>query len=138
MLDQQEGGDQPVVEINVTPMIDVLLSLLIIFMVAAPPPSNHQQPLNLPAQTPVETNDSPNATLLVEITADGKMTLGTETLSENYEEMVAQLKANEKAQQDGRIAVKADESVAYGKVILVMSAAREAAIGQVGIASDRI
>lgn len=138
MLDLLEGGEEPVVEINVTPMIDVLLSLLIIFMVAAPPPVNHQQPLNLPAQTPVETSDSPNATLLIEITADGKMTLGTEALSENYEEMVEQLKANQKAQADGRIAVKADESVAYGKVILVMSAAREAAIGQVGIASDRI
>ena len=138
MLDSTETGLETVVEINVTPMIDVLLSLLIIFMVAAPPPPNHQQPLSLPQQTPVETSSSPNATLLVEIKADGSMTLGPDPLSGDYEEMVEQFKASEKAQADGRVAVNADESVAYGKVILVMSAAREAEIGQVGIASDRI
>jgi biopolymer transport protein ExbD len=138
VFEAQEASLETVVEINVTPMIDVLLSLLIIFMVAAPPPPNHQQPLSLPQQTPVETSSSPNATLLVEIAKDGSMKLGEEPLSDDYTKMVEQLRANEKAQADQRIAVKADESVAYGKVIVVMSAAREAEIGQVGIASDRI
>lgn len=127
-----------VAEINVTPMIDVLLSLLIIFMVAAPPPPNHQQPLSLPKATPVETSNSPEATLLVEIDAAGVMTLGTEPLSDDYAKMVEQFKANEKAQADSKVAVKADEKVAYGQVIRVMSAAREAQIQQVGIASDRL
>ena len=50
-----------VAEINVTPMIDVLLSLLIIFMVASPPPPKHQQPIAIP-QDPVEqTPDDPDA-----------------------------------------------------------------------------
>ena len=138
MLSEQEATIEAVAEINVTPMIDVLLSLLIIFMVAAPPPPNHQHPLNLPQQTPVETSSSPNATLLVEIDKDGKMTLGDQPLSDDYDAMVEAFKKNEKAQADGKIAVKADESVLYGKVIRVMSAAREAEMGQVGIASERI
>jgi biopolymer transport protein ExbD len=52
--------------------------------------------------------------------------------------MVGQLEKSEKAQQDDRIAIKASGQVAYGKVIRVMSAAREAGIGSVGLASDRI
>lgn len=138
MLDEAETTIEAVAEINVTPMIDVLLSLLIIFMVAAPPPPNQQQPLTLPQQTPVETSSSPNATLLVEIDADGKMTLGDQPLPDDYEQMVEALKKSEKAQADQKIAVKADEKVLYGKVIRVMSAAREAEIAQVGIASERI
>ncbi len=132
------GDDGAVAEINVTPMIDVLLSLLIIFMVAAPPPPNHQQPLNIPKDTPVQTSDSPEATLLIEVAADGTASLGEEKLSDDYAKMVEQLKANEKAQSDGKVAVKADEKVAFGKVVRVMSAAREAEIQQVGIASERL
>ena len=65
-----------VAEINVTPMIDVLLSLLIIFMVASPPPPKHQQPIAIP-QDPVEqTPDDPDATLLVKIDAEGNVSIG--------------------------------------------------------------
>lgn len=138
METQGSSGDEAVAEINVTPMIDVLLSLLIIFMVAAPPPPNHSQPLAIPKDTPVQTSSSPEATLLVEIKADGSMKLGNDPLPDDYQKMVAQFAANEKAQADGKVAVKADESVNYGKVIRVMSAAREASIQQVGIASERL
>lgn len=138
LLDEDEPAPEIAAEINVTPMIDVLLSLLIIFMVAAPPPPNHKQPISIPQDPVTENPEDPDATLLIEIDEVGKATMGKTILAEDFEEMVSQLEASEKAQQDDRIAIKANDKVAYGKVIRVMSAAREAGIGSVGIASDRI
>ena len=124
-------------EINVTPMIDVLLSLLIIFMVAAPPPRSEQQPITIPQDPVTETPDDPDATLLITITNDGKATLGETPLPEDYAGRVEAIKNSEKAQQDGRVAVKAEGKVPYGQVINVFSAAREAGIPSVGLASER-
>jgi biopolymer transport protein ExbD len=138
LLEDEEPGLEVSAEINVTPMIDVLLSLLIIFMVAAPPPPNHKQPIAIPQDPVTENPEDPDATLLVEIDEAGKATMGQTALSDDFDKMVEQLAASEKAKQDDRIAIKASDKVAYGKVIRVMSAAREAGIGSVGIASDRI
>jgi len=133
-----EGGDDTIVEINVTPMVDVLLSLLIIFMVASPKPPNEKIPINVPKNAVVQQPSDPNATLLISIDADGKARLGKEPLAPDYDKMVEQLKNNEKAQTDGRIAIKGDDKAKYGWVIRVMAAAHEAGIGSVGIASDKL
>ena len=127
-----------VAEINVTPMIDVLLSLLIIFMVAAKPPPKHKQPIAIPKDPVEQTEDDPDATLLVKIDAQGAVTLGKTPVAGGQEGLVAALKASEKAQADGRVAVKAADEVAYGSVIDVMAAAREAGIAHVGIASEKL
>ena len=135
-------ADEPqtdtVAEINVTPMIDVLLSLLIIFMVAAKPPPKHKQPIAIPKDPVEQTQDDPDATLLIKVAADGKVTVGKTPVGEGYEALVAALKASEKAQADGKVAVKADDKVPYGSVIDVMAAAREAGIPHVGIASEKL
>ncbi len=133
-----EGGDDTLVEINVTPMVDVLLSLLIIFMVASPKPPNEQIPISVPKTSVVEQPSDPNATLLVTIDADGNARLGKEPLAKDYDAMVKQLRDNEKAQTDGRIAIKGEDKSKYGWVIRVMSAAHEAGIDRVGIASEKL
>ena len=127
-----------VAEINVTPMIDVLLSLLIIFMVAAKPPPKHKQPISIPKDPVEQTEDDPDATLLIKIDAEGAVTLGKTPIAPGKEALKAALEANEKAQSDGRVAVKAADEVPYGSVIDVMAAAREAGIGHVGIASEKL
>ncbi len=131
------GGDT-VAEINVTPMIDVLLSLLIIFMVAAKPPPKHKQPIAIPKDPVEQTEDDPDATLLVKIDAAGAVTLGKTPVAPGKEALVAALQASDKAQSDGRVAVKAADEVPYGSVIDVMAAAREAGIDHVGIASEKL
>jgi len=134
---EEEQQAEILAEINVTPMIDVLMSLLIIFMVASEPPPKHKQPIAIP-QSPIEqTENDPNATLLIKIDANGAISLGKTPIG-NRDALVQALVANEKAQSDGRVAVKADGKVPYGSVIDVMSAAREAGIAQVGIASERL
>lgn len=132
------GGDDTLVEINVTPMVDVLLSLLIIFMVAQPKPPNEKIPLNVPQDPKQQSTNDPNATLILSIDADGAAKLGKNPLPAEFGAMVEQIKANEKAVNDDRLAIKADDKTKYGRVIEIMAAAHEAGIGKVGIASERM
>ena len=125
-------------EINVTPMVDVLLCLLIIFMVATPPPANTQMPLDIPTAPVGTPSADPNATLLLSIDAAGNAKLGTQALNADYATMVGELKANAKLQNDGKIAIDAARGVSYGQVIRYMGAAHEAGVTSVGIASDRL
>jgi biopolymer transport protein TolR len=135
------GGDEggAMCEINVTPMVDVLLCLLIIFMVASPPPANTQMPLDIPtaSKTNPPAND-PTATLLISIDPSGAAKLGNQPLSPDYKTMVGELKANEKLQGDGKVAIDAARGVTYGQVVRLMGAAHEAGVTSVGIASDRL
>jgi biopolymer transport protein ExbD len=135
---QSDPGDDTLVEINVTPMVDVLLSLLIIFMVASPKPPNENIPISVPKNAPVEQPSDPNATLLVTVDKDGNARLGKEPLARNYDAMVKQLAGNEKAMTDGRIAIKGEQKAKYGTVIRIMAAAHEAGIDKVGIASEKL
>jgi biopolymer transport protein ExbD len=132
----EEGG--AIAEINVTPMIDVLMCLLIIFMTAAKPPPKHKQPMAIPQDAIAQSENDPKATLLINVAADGSVSVGKTPVAGGHAALVAALAASEKAQTDGRVAVKAHDKVAYGVVIDVMSAAREAGIEHVGIASEKL
>lgn len=132
------GEGEAVCEINVTPMVDVLLCLLIIFMVAAPKPPNEQIEVAVPKESVTQVPSDPNSPLLVEVTEDGSAKLGQLVLSKDYEEMVGQFKGNEKVMSDSKVIVTAKGAAKYGDVIRVMTAAHEAGIGDVGIASDRL
>jgi biopolymer transport protein ExbD len=135
--DEVSGGDLNA-EINVTPMIDILMSLLIIFMVASAPVTMHNQPINVPQNPVTQVMDDPNATLLIKIDAAGQVMIGKTPVANDRATLVEALKNNEKAQNEGKVAIKPDDKVPYGKVIEVFAAAREAGIGQIGVASDRL
>jgi biopolymer transport protein ExbD len=132
-----DGDDGVLAEINITPMIDVLLCMLIIFVVASPQTPNEQTPMKVPREAATQGASDPNATLLLTVNEDGTGKLGTQALSSKYPEIVAALQANEKAQTDGKIAIKGEGKVTYGQVMKFMSAAHEAGIADVGVASDR-
>lgn len=133
-----DSGDGLSSEINVTPMVDVLLSLLIIFMVSQPKPPNEQIPLDVPQDAVVQQPSDPNASLLVSIDAEGNAKLGKEPLADDYDKMVEQFQNNEKAQTDSKVVVNGEDKARYGVVIKVMAAAHAAGIEQVGIASTRL
>ena len=130
--------DDPLVEINVTPLVDVLLCLLIIFMITKPSAPTEKLPLNVPRDAIVQQPEDPNATLLVTLDKDGNARLGETPLSADYDQMVEQFRTNAKAQADDKIVVNGDDKTKYGAVVRIMAAARAAGIDQVGIASSRL
>ena len=105
-------------DINMTPFIDVMLVLLIIFMVAAPMLTTGV-PLDLP-QTGAAALNVDKQPLIVSLKADGKLYLmDTET---NISELVPKLQAIAKTGPEERIFVRGDKSISYGKVAEVMAA----------------
>jgi biopolymer transport protein TolR len=117
---RRRGGrrHRPINEINMTPFIDVMLVLLIIFMVSAPLLTTGVQ-LDLP-QTGAAALNVEKQPLVISIKSDGKIYLmETET---NLDELVPKLQAVAKTGPEERIFVRGDKAIAYGKVAEVMAA----------------
>jgi biopolymer transport protein TolR len=118
-------------EINVTPLIDVMLVLLVIFMVTAPLLTTGVQ-VDLPKvkSAPMQTDDSK---LLVIVTADEHVYLGKDEITDALED---RLKSNTRLQEEKELYVQADENVKYGVVLRVMGAARSAGVEKLGMITD--
>jgi biopolymer transport protein TolR len=126
------GGKAPVGEINVTPLVDVMLVLLIIFMVSAPM-MNTGVEVDLPAaQAPqVEINEEK---LLLTVGKDSKVYLGRDEVP--YEKLEATLLANDRMQKEKELYVQADETVPYGFVVKVIAIVKKAGISKLGLVTD--
>ena len=118
-------------EINVTPLIDVMLVLLVIFMVTAPLLTTGVH-VNLPKvkSAPMPVDD---AKLMVIVTADGAVFLGKDEITGDIEN---KLKTNAKLQEQKELYIQADEAVKYGAVLRVMAAARLAGVEKLGMVTD--
>jgi biopolymer transport protein TolR len=118
-------------EINVTPLIDVMLVLLVIFMVTAPLLTTGVQ-VDLPKvkSAPMQTDDSK---LLLIVTADEHVYLGKDEITADVEN---KLKTNSRLQEEKEVYVQADENVKYGAVLRVMAAARSAGVEKLGMITD--
>lgn len=118
-------------EINVTPLIDVMLVLLVIFMVTAPLLTTGVQ-VDLPKvkSAPMQTDDSK---MLVIVTEDEHVYLGKDEITDAVEE---KLKTNARLQEEKELYVQADENVKYGVVLRVMAAARSAGVEKLGMVTD--
>jgi len=119
-------------EINVTPMVDVMLVLLIIFMVTAPLIQQGVK-VNLPETkaAPVEASEKK---LVVSIDAGRRVFIGEAEVA--VAELEQKLATNAKAQADKELYLHADRDVPYGVVVDVMAAAQRAGITNVGMITD--
>lgn len=126
------GRHQPMSEINVTPMVDVMLVLLIIFMVAAPL-MTVGVPVDLPQTTspPLQGDDEP---LTITLQADGLIYL-QETIV-TTQELVPRLLAIGENGYDQRIYVRADRNILYGEVMNVMGTISSAGFSRVGLVTE--
>jgi biopolymer transport protein ExbD len=121
-LDHGEDTLDEMHEINVTPFIDVMLVLLIIFMVAAPL-ATVDIAVNLPAST-AEPQPRPDKPLFLTVKADLTLALGNDPIPRDL--LRAALDASSKGDRDTRIFVRADKLVPYGEVMEVMNLLRAA------------
>jgi biopolymer transport protein TolR len=119
-------------EINVTPMVDVMLVLLVIFMITAPLLSVGV-PVNLPktAAPPISGSDEP---LVISIDARGRVYVQeTET---RMGILIARLRAIADNKSDIRILVRGDKTVPYGRILEVMGMVSAAGYSKVGLVAE--
>lgn len=126
------GRKAPVSEINVTPLVDVMLVLLIIFMVAAPL-MTVGVPIDLPETRAKEMN-SDTKPVTVSINKEGLVYLGEETEAAiALDELVPKLQAIAKAGAEERIFVRGDATADYGTIMKVMGLLNNAGYKNIGL-----
>ena len=132
MAFSSERNNDTLSQINVTPLVDVMLVLLVIFMVTAP--IMHQGvSVNLPRVSagPL-TGDE--VQLVVTVTARGAVYLNDTVLTPS--ELATKLQAIAREQPDRNLYLRADATVPYGDVMRVIAAVRQAGIQRLGMVTD--
>ena len=126
---------QPMAEINVTPMVDVMLVLLIVFMVAAPL-LTVGVPVNLP-KAGAQSLKADDAPLAITVTQDGSIFIQESEIA--VAALVPRLRAiaNAGAGLQQRIYVRGDQNVAYGRVADVVARINSAGYARVALVTER-
>ena len=127
------GGARPMSDINITPFVDVMLVLLIIFMVAAPL-MTAGVPIELPetAATPLpQDNEEP---LAVTVTADSRVLVGSTEVPRD--ELVSRLRGIAGERTSNKVFLRADGDVAYGEIMVVMGALNAGGFRDIGLVTE--
>ena len=128
----------PVAEINVTPMVDVMLVLLVIFIVTAPLLTTGVN-VNLPQTSRARSLPQDNTALTLTVQKDGTVTLNAvkqDAVTLDIDTLVARLTAVREANPQVRVYVKGDKDVSYGVMMEVMAGVTSAGITQVAFVTD--
>jgi biopolymer transport protein TolR len=133
---KRDEGSKVSSDINVTPMVDVMLVLLIIFMVVTPMlqkgVSVDMAKVNNPL--PMEDADKEDA-LLVSITRDGMVYFGSDQIT--VDGLTSKVKDRLANRVDKRVYVKADMRARFGSVVQVVDAVRAAGVDDLGLLTDQ-
>ena len=136
-LAKRNEGAKVSSDINVTPMVDVMLVLLIIFMVVTPMLqkgiSVDMAPVNNPEQMPDADKED---ALLVSITRDGKVYFGSDQI-QDVDNLTGKVKDRLANKQDKRVYVKADMRARFGSVVKVVDSVRAAGVDDLGLLTDQ-
>jgi biopolymer transport protein TolR len=126
------GGGAMLTEINVTPLVDVMLVLLIIFMVTAPMLQTGVD-VNLP-EAKAQTIPDDEGKLILTVTKDKRVFLGKLQIA--WDEVESMLKNNAKLKADRELYLHADKDLPYGEVVKVMAAVKQAGVDKLGMVTD--
>ncbi len=130
------SGRQTLTEINVTPLVDVMLVLLIIFMVTAPLIQQGVE-VKLP-DARAKAIDAEEQKLVLSIKADKSLWLGTSEDAARipFDALEEKLRANVRAQKDRELYLMADKTLPYGYVVDVMATVQRAGVVNVGMVTN--
>ena len=130
----RRGRGRPMSEINVTPMVDVMLVLLVIFMITAPSLDKSGIDVKLPQATQGANTSHPTTPLLVVVDRDGRVYTGGKMLEPG--EVDAELPKLLKGHEKETLTLKAARELRYDTVVKVIAAVRAAGITGISIAVD--
>ena len=139
MAEERSGGrrrrrrSRPVAEINVTPFVDVMLVLLIVFMVAAPLLTvgvDVDLPKTAAGALPSESEEP----LTVTLTAEGTIVIQTTETPET--EFLTRLRGIAQERADDKVFLRADGTIPYARVMQVMGAMNAAGFDNIGLVTD--
>lgn len=129
--DHEDSGYKPMAEINITPFVDVMLVLLIIFMVAAPL-LIQGVPVDLPSTSAAKLSQTKKP-MVVTLSGDGKLYIRDDEVARDA--FVVRLRAIRAGEGDTVVYVRADRKAAYGEVMEVLGRVGEAGYARVSLLS---
>ena len=129
---ERTKGSQPMSEINMTPLVDVMMVLLVIFIITAPLLSSSIR-LDLPKADGTAAGDAPKFVTLV-VDKTGQAFLNDQKIE--LPALAARLTETAVQNPDTEVQLRADEAVPYGKVVEVMGLAQKAGLNRIGFVAE--
>jgi biopolymer transport protein TolR len=129
---ERTPGPQPMSDINMTPLVDVMLVLVVIFIITAPLLASSIR-LDLPHTEAAKPNDAPKFVTVV-LDKSGQVFLDDKPAT--LEQLAERLAKAAQANPDTEIQLRADQGVPYGRVVEVMGAAQKAGLNRIGFVAD--
>jgi len=129
---ERSRGDPPMSEINMTPLIDVMLVLLVIFIITAPLLASSIR-LDLPRSDAAGASDAPQSVLVV-LDRSGQVFLDDKPVATG--QLATRLAGLAGRNPDTEVQLRADAAVPYGRVVEVIGVAQKAGLSRIGFIAD--
>jgi biopolymer transport protein TolR len=129
---ERTQGDKPMSEINVTPLVDVMLVLVVIFIITAPLLASSIK-LDLPKTDAAQISEVPK---FVTVVIDKSAQVFLNDAKTDLAALSASLQKAAAANPDTEVQLRADEGVPYGKVVEVIGAAQKAGLRRIGFIAE--